>query len=138
MASTGNGDWGQMNRAVSAQLCVMAAFVGCGSAYASDVVVVGKFIANEPMQDLKDECSDGDLCMHHWWKAVIQVEKTLKGRPISGRITAAVSQHIGMNEKYKKSVRYFTLETIEDPATRAHLHADYYLEEAAIDPPDER
>ena len=127
-----------MNQTVRGFSFVMAILVGCGSAYASDIVVVGKLLTNEPMTDLKNECSDGELCMHRWWKAVIQVEKTLEGQPISGRVTAAVSQHVAMNEKYKKAVRYFTLESIEDPAIREHLHAEYYLEEGSIDPPGKK
>jgi hypothetical protein len=138
VAYAGNGAQAIVNHAVRVFLFVIAILLGCGSAYASHIVVVGKLVTNEPMTDLENECSDGELCMHRWWKPVIQVEKTLEGQPISGRVTAAVSQHVPMNEKYKKAVRYFTLESIEDPAIREHLHAEYYLEEGSIDPPGKK
>jgi transposase len=93
---------------------------------------------NEPMSYVRDECPDRGICLHSWWKAVIQVEKTLQGTPLSGHITAAVMQHTSMNAKYKKAVRYFVLEAIEDPSTRKRLRADYYLKEGSIDPPDDK
>lgn len=120
-----------MNQAVRAPLFVMAILVGGHSSYASDIVVVGKLVSNEPIAALANECTDGELCMHRWWKAVIQVEKTLEGQPISGRITAALSQHVAMNEKAKKATRYFTLMPIENPTMRERLHADYYLEDGS-------
>jgi hypothetical protein len=116
----------------------MAILVGRHSAHASDIVVVGKLVTNEPIADLANECTDGELCMHRWWKAVIQIEKTLEGQPISGRITAALSQHGAMNKRAKRATRYFTLEPIEDPAMREHLHADYYLEDGSINPPHKK
>jgi hypothetical protein len=127
-----------MNQTIQALFFVVATLLSSSGAYGADIVVIGKLITNEPMKGHKYECSDGELCMHSWWKAVIQVEHTLGGPPLSGRIAAAVSQHIAMNETYKKAVRYFTLESIEDPATRKLLHADYYLKEGSIDPPGEK
>lgn len=66
---------------------------------------------------------------------MIQVEKTLRGSPLSGRITPAVMQHASMNAEYKKGVRYFVLNAIEDPFMRKKLRADYYLTEGSIEPP---
>ena len=114
----------------------LLALLACRCAIASDIVVVGKLITNEPMSYVKDECPDGGICLRSWWKAVIQVEKTLQGPPLSGRITAAVMQHTSVNAQYKKRVRYFVLEAIEDPSMRKRLRADYYLKEGSIDPPD--
>src|SRR5262245_55624821 len=90
----------------------------CQCAMGADIVVIGKMIINEPMSYVKDECSDGDLCMHRWWKSVIQVERTVQGTPLTGRITAAVSQHIGMNRSYMKAIRLVILTPIEDPEQR--------------------
>jgi hypothetical protein len=45
------------------------------SALGADIVVIGKMISNEPMSYVKDNCPDGNLCMHSWWKSVIEVEK---------------------------------------------------------------
>jgi hypothetical protein len=87
------------------------------------------------MSYVRDDCPNGDICLHKWWKAVIQVEKTLQGPALSGRITAAVMQHTS-NSHYKQAVRYFVLDAINDPVMRKKLRADYYLTEASIGPPD--
>jgi hypothetical protein len=100
--------------------------------------VEGKLVTNEPMSYARDECPDGDICLKSWWKAVIQVERTLRGSSLSGRITAAVLQHTSMNEHYQKAVRYFVLDAIEDPSMRKKLRANYYLVEGSIDPPDNK
>jgi hypothetical protein len=38
-------------------------------------------------------------------------------------------QHTSFNSRFKKAVRFFVLEPIEDPDQRAKLRADYYLKE---------
>lgn len=116
----------------------MLALLACQCADAADIVVEGKLITNEPMSYVTDECPDGDICLKSWWKAVIQVERTLRGSPLSGRITAAVMQHTSTNQNYQKAVRYFVLDAIEDPSMRKKLQADYYLTEGSIDPPDNK
>lgn len=119
-------------------LLAMLVLFACRFAGAADIVVVGKLITNEPMSYANDECPGDDICLHSWWKAVIQVEKTLEGSPLSGRITAAVDQHTSMNAHYKKAVRYFVLAAIEDPSIRKKLRADYYLTQGSIDPPSNK
>lgn len=114
------------------------ALLACHAASASDFVVMGRLIANEPMSYVRAECPGGNICLHSWWKAVIQVEKALQGPPLSGRITAAVIQHTAMDVQYKKAVHYFVLEAIEEPSMRKKLRADYYLNEASIDLPTDR
>jgi hypothetical protein len=126
-----------MTQSAKAFLSVLALLGSC-CASAADIVVIGKLIVNEPMSYVRDECRDGDICLHSWWKAVVQVKKTLRGTPLSGRITAAVMQHTSMNAQYKNAVRYFVLEAIEDPSMRKKLRARYYLKEGSIDPPDDK
>jgi hypothetical protein len=126
-----------MTQSAKAFLAVLA-LLACGCASAADIVVTGILITNEPMSYVKDECPDGGICLHRWWRAVIQVEKTLQGSPLSGRITAAVMQHMPMTAHYKKAVRYFVLEAIEDPSMRKKLRADYYLTKGSIEPPDNK
>jgi hypothetical protein len=103
----------------------------CQCAIGADIIVIGKMISNEPMSYVKDKCPDGDLCMHSWWKSVIQVEKTVQGRLLSRRITAAVMAHTGMNLRYMRAIRLVILEPIEDPDQRRKLRADFYLKEAS-------
>lgn len=93
----------------------------CQCAIGADIIVIGKMISNEPMNYVKDKCPDGDLCMHSWWKSVIQVEKTVQGKPLSGRITAAVMAHTGMNSRYMRAIRFVILEPIEDAGQRRKL-----------------
>lgn len=108
---------------------VLMGVLGSQVALASNMVVLGKLVTNEPMSYVKDECPENAICMRSWWKSVIRVEKTVQGRPLSGRVTAAVMQHTRLNARYKKAVRLFVLVPIDDPAQRAKLRADYYLEE---------
>ena len=61
----------------------------------------------------------------------MQVEKTVQGTPLSGRITAAVLQHTAMTSSYMKAIRFMVLEPIEDPDQRKKLRADFYLKEAS-------
>lgn len=103
----------------------------CQCAMGADIVVIGKMITNEPMEYVKDECPDGNLCMRSWWKSVIQVERTVQGTRLAGRITAAVAQHTAMNSRYMKAIRFIILEPIEDPKQRLKLRVDYYLKEAS-------
>ncbi len=100
-------------------------------AMGADIVVIGKMITNEPMSYVKDDCPDGNICMHSWWKSVIQVERTVQGTRLSGRITAAVMQHTVMNASYMKAIRLVILAPIEDPDQRKKLRADFYLKEAS-------
>jgi hypothetical protein len=116
-------------------LLTLLGVLTCQCAVGADIVVIGKLITNEPMSYVKDECPDGNICMHSWWKSVIQVEKTVQGARLAGRITAAVMQHTAMDSHYMKAVRFFILEPIEDPQQRVKLRADYYLKEAS--PPRE-
>jgi hypothetical protein len=101
------------------------------SGLGANIVVIGKMTTNEPMSYVKDKCPDGNLCMHSWWKSVIQVEKTVAGTPLSGRITAAVLQHTPMALSYMKAIRLIILEPIEDREQRKKLKADFYLKEAS-------
>jgi hypothetical protein len=116
-------------------LLTVLGILTCQCAVGADIVVIGKLITNEPMSYVKDECPDGNICMHSWWKSVIQVERTVQGTRLAGRITAAVTQHTAMNSQYMKAVRFLILAPIEDPQQRVKLRADYYLKEAS--PPRE-
>jgi hypothetical protein len=103
----------------------------CQSAVGADIVVIGKMLTNAPMSYVKDKCPDGNLCMRSWWKSVVQVEKTVAGTPVSGRITTAVLQHTAMTPSYMKAIRLVVLEPIEDSEQRKKLKADFYLKEAS-------
>jgi hypothetical protein len=80
------------------------------------------------MNYLPDECPASAICLRSWWRSTIEVDKTLAGQALSGRVDAAVMQHTGVNEQFKRNVRLFALRHIEDPAQRAKLRVDYYLD----------
>jgi hypothetical protein len=80
------------------------------------------------MDYVPDECPENAICLRSWWRSAIKVDKTIAGQALSGRVDAAVMQHTGANEQLKRDVRVFALRYIEDPAQRAKLRVDYYLD----------
>jgi hypothetical protein len=110
-------------------LVILLALLACQPSVASDIVVFGRLVANEPMDYVKDECPKDSICLRSWWKSVVQVQKTISGTVLSGRVTTANMQHTSLDPRFKKSVRLFVLEPIEDPDQRAKLRADYYLKD---------
>jgi hypothetical protein len=49
--------------------------VYCASA--SNIVVLGRLVSNEPMSYVKDECPEDSICMRSWWKSVIKIQRTV-------------------------------------------------------------
>lgn len=110
-------------------LVILLAPFACQLAVASDTVVIGRLVANEPMDYVKDECPENYICLRSWWKSVVQVQRTIRGAVLSGRVTAANMQHTTLDPRFIRAARLFVLEPIEDPAQRAKLRADYYLKD---------
>lgn len=108
-------------------LALIIAISALHSAYAEDVVVLGKLVYNEPMKDAPDECPKDYICMRSWWKSIVAVQKTIHGINLSGRITAVQMQHTVMSAQFRKSLRLFVLRSIDEPEKRAKFHADFYL-----------
>jgi hypothetical protein len=94
-------------------------------------VVVGRVLSQagvegdplSPCGDLKAE----EICMMSWFRWTIQIERTLSGPPITGRIATANIQHGYYEMAVLKRIRLFVLRPIEDAQTRGLLKADYYL-----------
>jgi hypothetical protein len=99
---------------------------------ADSIVVLGKLVYNEPMDYVPDECPEDEFCMNTWWKSVVNVQKTIVGSNVSGKVAAAVMQHTWLDAGYKKRVRLFVLRPIDDPNERAKLRVDYYLEDMSM------
>lgn len=97
-------------------------------AMAEDIVVIGSLLENKPMAHARVECPADAICLRSWWTSVIDVRKSVSGARVSGRVAAAVMQHASLKPSYQASVRLFVLRPIEDPATRARLRVDYYLQ----------
>jgi tetratricopeptide (TPR) repeat protein len=81
--------------------------------------------------DMKPE----DICMYTWFQWTIQIQRTLSGPPITGRIATAHIQHGSYVKGALKQFRHFVLTPIEDAQTRRLLKADYYNVWTAC-PPD--
>jgi hypothetical protein len=110
------------------------AFLLCSAqlAWGADSIVIGTLSYNEPMEYAPDECPKDYICLRSWWKSIIRVKKTVRGPLLSGSISTAVMQHTSLNPRYRKSVRLFVLRPITDPAERAKLRVQFYLEEMAV------
>jgi hypothetical protein len=81
------------------------------------------------MEYVPDTCPENSICLHSWWKWVIDIDKTVSGPRASGRIVAARMQHTSLLPANLKRFRLFVLKPIEDPKQRALLRADFYLED---------
>jgi len=119
-----------VNQTLRALLAVLGLFA-CKGALAADIVVLGKLITNEPISYVEDECPQNSICLRSWWKSVIQVQTTVQGGHLSGRVAAAVMQHTYLNSRFKRAARLFVLTPIDDANQRAKLRVDYYLKEMA-------
>ena len=108
---------------------VLISLMCCGLVLAEDLVVVGRLVQNEPMDYVEDECPENYICLHSWWRSVVNVQKTIRGPALNGRIVAANMQHTSLDPGFKKDVRLFVLKPIDDQAQRAKLRAEYYLED---------
>lgn len=118
--------WRQM------RLCVLGILVlvlcqEAAAAAATDSVVSGRAISNAYMDHTKINCPTGDICMNAWFRWTIDAVKTLRGPPVTGRITAVRMQHSTAIRSYERQLRLFVLRPIADPKQRALLRSDYYL-----------
>jgi hypothetical protein len=101
-------------------------------------LVLSQDMAVDALGDGIFACGDlkpNELCMSSWYRWTIQIQRTLSGPPITGRIATAHIQHASYLLSYLKRFRLFVLTPIEDAQTRQLLKADYYLEYTTC-PPD--
>jgi hypothetical protein len=78
-------------------------------------------------QEENDENDLDVICMDAWIGWRINVQKTLAGNPIRGRIRAARLQHTFYIKSYLRRLRLFVLQPIESAEMRAVLGADYLI-----------
>jgi hypothetical protein len=97
---------------------------------------LGHVKSEEGLDDLAPPCADEGndaellkICMSVWFRWTLQIDRTLHGPPIKGRIATARVQHTGHLKWYLRSVRLFVLTPIEDPKKRRLLRADYFLDD---------
>jgi hypothetical protein len=112
-------------------VAIALALLASPACAADSIVVLGKLVYNQPMDYVADDCPENYICLRSWWKSVVNVQKTIHGSKVTGRVAAAVMQHTSLNDRFKKSVRLFVLRPIDDPKEREKLRVDYYLESMA-------
>lgn len=108
-------------------LIILAFSAEVAAATATDSLVSGHAISNTYMDYVKIDCPKGDICMDVWFRWTIDVEKTVDGPRVEGRIIAVRLQHTTVTGSYESRLRFFVLRPIQDPKWRALLRADYYL-----------
>jgi hypothetical protein len=101
-------------------------------AFAADSVVLGHAVSNGHMDYVENTCPEGYICLHSWYKWVIDVDRTVSGPSVpTGRVVTARMQHTSMIPSYRRRLRLFVLKPIVDPEQRRELRADYFLEETS-------
>jgi hypothetical protein len=113
-------------------LFILALHQGVAAAATPDSVVSGRAISNTYLNDVKIGCPKGDICMDAWFRWTIDVEKTLRGPLVTGRVIAVRMQHSAVVPSYERRLRLFTLSRIEDAKQRARLRSDYYLTSTSL------
>jgi len=75
----------------------------------------------------EERCPPDYICLRGWSRWTLEVEETLAGPVVKGRIHVVMMQHSPMDESVFKRKLLFVLERIDDAAERKRLHADYKL-----------
>ena len=106
-------------------LVLILTFAG---ANAAESVVLGRAVADDTMDYVENSCEENEICLDHWHKWIINVEKTISGPTLlPGHVVAARMQHATMIPSYRRRMRLFVLRPIEDEAQRRALRATHYL-----------
>jgi hypothetical protein len=75
----------------------------------------------------EEVCPPDAICLFGWSRWTLDIERSLAGPAIKGRIHAVHMQHTTHNRSYFSKPHQFALEYIADPSERKRLHADYKL-----------
>lgn len=93
--------------------------------------VVGRALSEDDdvrIEESPEEvCPTDVICLFGWSRWTLEIERSLAGPPVKGRIHAVHMQHTKHNRSYFHKLRRFALEYIEEPSERKRLHADYKL-----------
>lgn len=72
-------------------------------------------------------CPPDAICFFGWSRWTLNIERSLAGPAVKGRIHAVHMQHTTHNPSYFRRLHQFALEYIADSSERQRLHADYKL-----------
>jgi hypothetical protein len=111
---------------------ILAAVLLVGEvAHADTSLAVGYAISQYDKADIKDSpdevCQPDEICLFGWSRWTLNIQRTISGPSVKGRIYAVHMQHVSYNRAYFSRLRLFVLEYIKEPAERERLHADYKL-----------
>ena len=93
--------------------------------------VVGRAISEyddvriEPTPE--EVCPPDTICLFGWSRWTLDIDRSLVGPAVQGRIHAVHMQHTTHNRAYFRRLHHFALEFLADPSERKRLHADYKL-----------
>lgn len=104
----------------------------------ADSLVLGRVLTSYFLEDAGSACVEDDaenkgsnelesICMYGWAHWIIEVDRTIGGKKVRGRVHAARAQHTEMLRDYQKRLRLFALSPIEDAGLRKKLRADFFL-----------
>jgi hypothetical protein len=99
-------------------------------ARAADSVVLGRAVSNIFMEDVGG-CAEDGFCADPFFLWEISIRRTVSGPPVTGPARAYHQQHAGFVGI--RRYRLFLLRSIDDPAQRKLLHADFLLVEMSED-----
>jgi hypothetical protein len=93
--------------------------------------VIGRAISEDDdvriEQSADEVCPPDAICLYGWSRWTLNIERSLSGPAVKGRIHAVHMQHTTHNHSYFHGLHQFALEYIADASERKRLHADYKL-----------
>jgi hypothetical protein len=93
--------------------------------------VIGRAISEDDdvriEQSADEVCPPDAICLYGWSRWTLDIERSLSGPAVTGRIHAVHMQHTTHNHFYFHGLHQFALEYIADASERKRLHSDYKL-----------
>jgi hypothetical protein len=107
------------------RVCFIACFALASTASGEDSIVIGRALSDAYAAALP--CAEDEICMDSLYRWVIDSAKTLAGPKVDGRIIAESYQHVGVNNRYLKSLRLFVLRPATETRDAPHAPGVKYF-----------
>jgi hypothetical protein len=104
---------------------ILGALLFASAAAAEDSVVLGHGVSNAFLRKLP--CTEHTACLDANYVWVLDVDRTVAGPHVTGRVRAIATQHTDATAEFVKSVELFVLSPIQDSALQKSSGATYYL-----------
>lgn len=109
---------------------VVSLLVGA-TANGATSLVFGRAISEDDDVEIKptpeEICPPDAFCLFGWSRWTLNIQRSVVGPNVKGRIHAVHMQHTTHNRAFFKRLHLFALEYIDDSAERTRLHAEYKL-----------